>query len=467
MHWLPRARVTLPPLVLRSRRPRRRGTRVRPRLLPCRSAAAPSPRDRRRSSRRRHGAASSSRWRARSRAAPRDTRTGRIRSRARDRTRSRVRTRRPALGPAPARRRSWAGGASARRFARNAAPPGDSARGCGPRTRAARSSPCRRRSRDPRRAPPRRGRSRRDRLARARRAGRRSSRYRSRSACRGDSASPSARRPPPLRLPARSPLHLDFHPEQRRRKDFPLRVGLERDRAAAVQRAVKQEVERVKIGQLEALDRPLDHASKMPRDPRRRHLLHEQRIVLGLIGDQSDVGGVALVPGARMREIDEPLFHTSSTSTAGRTMALSSSAGQYATISSGFGRPPANPVTLGGPFRINGAISRVNRSTGASSRARTPTRSWPSGIAATSTSSSASCPWVAVAPTNSVWIASNSSPRFFRGARSTRSAACALANASGQAYTSVPTALYPYKYATETLSLSVAGFPLTPDTRTL
>ena len=46
---------------------------------------------------------------------------------------------------------------------------------------------------------------------------------------------------------------------------------------------------------------------------------------------------------------------------------LLASAGQYATISSTFGLPPAKPVTAGGPVRIKGAISFVNRSTAARS----------------------------------------------------------------------------------------------------
>src|SRR5690606_1338220 len=49
-------------------------------------------------------------------------------------------------------------------------------------------------------------------------------------------------------------------------------------------------------------------------------------------------------------------------------------AGQKATISCTLGRPPAKPVTVGGPDRMSGAISRVNRSIAARSRPRTATR---------------------------------------------------------------------------------------------
>src|SRR5881394_3788183 len=170
---------------------------------------------------------------------------------------------------------------------------------------------------------------------------------------------------------------------------------------------MEQKVQRIEVRQLEALNPSFDHALKMPRDACRRYLLHEERIVLRRERDQSDVRGVSLIPGTGMGQIHQTFFHASISSTAGCTIRLSINAGQYATICSGLGRPPANPVTLGGPLRMKGAISRVKRSTGASSRARTPTRNCTSGIAATSTSFNASGPCVALAPTNSVWTASN------------------------------------------------------------
>src|SRR5262249_11684600 len=116
--------------------------------------------------------------------------------------------------------------------------------------------------------------------------------------------------------------------------------------------------------------------------------------------DEADVGGITLVAGASVRDVDEADFHHC-TSTFVVTTDLSTSAGQYATISSTFGRPPAKPVTLGGPLSTSGASSRVNRSTPARSAPRTPTRSCTSG---TSCASPASGPWVAEAPTNSVRI---------------------------------------------------------------
>src|SRR6059058_4886444 len=54
-----------------------------------------------------------------------------------------------------------------------------------------------------------------------------------------------------------------LHAEQCRGEDLSLRVRLQRQRAAAVERAVQQEVERVQIRQLEALHISLDHAEEV------------------------------------------------------------------------------------------------------------------------------------------------------------------------------------------------------------
>src|SRR4051812_35922851 len=102
-------------------------------------------------------------------------------------------------------------------------------------------------------------------------------------------------------------------------------------------------------------------------------VLHENRIPARVERNQSDVGSVALVSRACVCDVDEPDLHRTSTSVF--TTRLSTSAGQYATISSTLGRPPAKPVTLGGPLSTSGAISRVNRSTAARFCPRTPKRS--------------------------------------------------------------------------------------------
>ena len=67
---------------------------------------------------------------------------------------------------------------------------------------------------------------------------------------------------------------------------------------------MQQEVERVQIGQLEPVD-AVHHALEMAGDTRHRHLAHEERIVLGVEGDEADVRGVALVARAGVRQVAE------------------------------------------------------------------------------------------------------------------------------------------------------------------
>src|SRR5258707_5948624 len=160
--------------------------------------------------------------------------------------------------------------------------------------------------------------------------------------------------------------------------DLALSIGLERERATAVERAVQQEVERIEIGEFVTVDIAFDHAAKVFCNPVARHELLQYLVPSRLQRDHTDVGGVTFVARACVRNVDEAHFHWMR-STLVFTTDLSTSAGQYATISSTLGRPPANPVTLGGPFRTSGAISRVNRSTAARSGPRTPKRSCTSG----------------------------------------------------------------------------------------
>src|SRR3954466_11044288 len=140
---------------------------------------------------------------------------------------------------------------------------------------------------------------------------------------------------------------------------------------------MKQEIQRVQVGKLVPIHRTVDHSLEMRRDRLLRHELLEDGVPPCVEGDDADVRGVTLVARASMRDVHEPDFHRPSPCVF--TTRLSTSAGQYATISSTFGRPPANPVTLGGPLSTSGAISRVNRSTAALSWPRTPNRSCTSG----------------------------------------------------------------------------------------
>ena len=71
-------------------------------------------------------------------------------------------------------------------------------------------------------------------------------------------------------------------------------------RATTIERAVQQEVQRVEVRQLEALDFAGDHALKMPCHACRCHLLDEQRVILGLERNQADVGRVAFITRSSM-----------------------------------------------------------------------------------------------------------------------------------------------------------------------
>src|SRR5687767_14832983 len=169
---------------------------------------------------------------------------------------------------------------------------------------------------------------------------------------------------------------------------------------------MEQKVERIEVSQLEPLDLAIDHSREMSGDGFPRDELLENRVPSRLERNDTDIGGVSLVTRARVRDIDETHLHVT-ISTFVRTTVLSTSAGQYATISSTFGRPPAKPVTLGGPLSTSGAISRVNLSTAALSS------EWTATLSSTSVWSSrggpASGPWVAFQPTNSVRIRSKRS----------------------------------------------------------
>src|SRR5438105_6268206 len=170
---------------------------------------------------------------------------------------------------------------------------------------------------------------------------------------------------------------------------------------------MQEEIQRLEIRKRISLDVARDDPAKVRPHALARDVFLQEWIPLRLQGDQSDIGGVTLVTRPCMSDGDELDAHQA-TSTLVCTTLLSISAGQYATISSTFGRPPAKPVTVGGPLRTSGASSRVKRSTAGRSGDRTPTRSCTSG---TSCAVPASGPCVADAPTNSVSNCSNRRPR--------------------------------------------------------
>src|SRR5690606_28630145 len=135
------------------------------------------------------------------------------------------------------------------------------------------------------------------------------------------------------------------------------------------------------------LDPAVEHALEVCGDTLAGEGRPDRVPVLRPARDHADVDGVALVAGAAVGEVvEQHAFHghASSTSTRrpGSITVRSMSAGQYATISCTRGRPPAKPVTVGGPVRMSGASSRENASIGAFSCARTAIRSSTSGRSA-------------------------------------------------------------------------------------
>src|SRR5262249_14212509 len=153
---------------------------------------------------------------------------------------------------------------------------------------------------------------------------------------------------------------------------------------------VQQEVQRRQVRQLVPLHVSGDDTAEMLGYTPLGQLAHEKWVPFPFERNYADVGGVALVARPGVRDVHEADLHEI-TSTAVCTSVLSMRAGQYATISSTLGRPPANPVTLGGPFRTSGAMSRVKRSTAALLSPRTPKRSCTSGRSALGWPASGPC----------------------------------------------------------------------------
>src|SRR5207248_2047331 len=92
------------------------------------------------------------------------------------------------------------------------------------------------------------------------------------------------------------------------------------------------------------------------------------------VGDDRDIGVIALVARAPVGDVAHLDFH-GSISTFGSTTCLSINAGQYANTSRTAGLPVVYPVTPGGPDVTSGANSLSNRSTLSLRESCTVTRS--------------------------------------------------------------------------------------------
>src|SRR5262249_12042096 len=104
--------------------------------------------------------------------------------------------------------------------------------------------------------------------------------------------------------------------------------GLEGERSTAAECAVQEEIQRPQIGQLEALDRPLDLLAEVRGDALGREMRSQHTEPRPLERDHADVRGVPLAAGARRRGAEEADPHAASTRTAGVTSRLSMRAGQ-------------------------------------------------------------------------------------------------------------------------------------------
>src|SRR5712691_4935512 len=82
-----------------------------------------------------------------------------------------------------------------------------------------------------------------------------------------------------------------------------MRIECERPRHPAAERAGHHEIQRGDVGQLIADNFACDNTGEMRSYPLAGDLREQQRIMLRVIGDHGDVGGVALVTGAGMGDL--------------------------------------------------------------------------------------------------------------------------------------------------------------------
>src|ERR1700754_928406 len=125
----------------------------------------------------------------------------------------------------------------------------------------------------------------------------------------------------------------NFHIQQRGTQRLAMRIQRQRARHAAAERLGHHEIQRGDVGQLIAHHLALDHAGKMSSYAFAGYLSLQQRIVLFVIGDHRDVGGVALVAGAGMGDLAQLYHHASTKRTAGFARSRGNSTDATATTS--------------------------------------------------------------------------------------------------------------------------------------
>src|SRR5207244_12331167 len=103
---------------------------------------------------------------------------------------------------------------------------------------------------------------------------------------------------------------IDLHIQQRSSKRLPLWIDAQRHCATTAQRVMQQKIERAEIRQLEALDLALHHFPEVGLYTRGRHFPQQNREIFLLPRDHADVGGVALIAGARVRNTRKRRLHS-------------------------------------------------------------------------------------------------------------------------------------------------------------
>src|ERR1700736_6564634 len=126
-----------------------------------------------------------------------------------------------------------------------------------------------------------------------------------------------------------------------------MRVERQRARDPAAERLLHDKIQRGNVGQLIADNLAFDNSGKMRLYPRAGDLVQQQRIMFRIIGDDGNVGGVALVAGTGMGDLAQ--LHVSDPMK--RTCGLASSRGSSTEATATTSRADLNaPPPAAGPL---------------------------------------------------------------------------------------------------------------------
>jgi nucleoside-diphosphate-sugar epimerase len=97
--------------------------------------------------------------------------------------------------------------------------------------------------------------------------------------------------------------------KQMKRKRLAMHIQIQRVIDAAVEYVVEHEVHRGELWQQVPHDMTRLAIRKLLRDSLGRYLLNQQVVVTRVVRDQADIGAIALVAGARMRDFAQRHFY--------------------------------------------------------------------------------------------------------------------------------------------------------------